>query len=50
MDSQLGLNLPLLDMRMMLPLREAVGTLKVNKVDRAGMGSLEEMVERSESI
>ena len=41
MDSQLGPDLPLLDMRMMLPLPVAVGTLKVNKV---GMSKREEKV------
>jgi hypothetical protein len=45
MDSQLGLNQPLLDMRMMLPLPPAVGMLKVNK---AGMSRREEKVENNE--
>ena len=49
MDSQLGLNQPLLDMRMML-LRLEVGMLKVNKVERARVGNLEGMVERSKLI
>jgi len=42
MDSQLGLNQPLLDMRMMLLLLPlAVGTLKANKV---AMSKREEIV------
>jgi len=46
MDSQLELNPPRLDMKMML-LRREVGTVKVNKVERARVGNLEGMVERS---